>query len=379
VGVEVATFLRATLRRWWVVLLVMLLAAGGAFLYTRDTKDTFHGSVVLTVPAVQASTTGSNAQYVENFQTSLTTSDVVKQVAADTKVSTSDLTDGLASSQLNNSSFIEVTYDGSTAAQAKAVVVSAAKRTSAYLARSATQAAQAQRDSAVAAVTAAQKKLTTAQKNMDAFTAKYGLLDPTVALQSAQSQVTQLNVSRLQAIANDRSTKGFDDAIATARKQVATLAPVVRKFNTVSQDLRQAQSGYADAQAKATAAAQALATAESAALIDTPTADRIKARTVIIKAVAIAAGIGLVLGLGLAMLLTAIRRDKPRGRRRRRRAGTTPELPSTAAAAESEPATDRPPTEAPPTGTGTQPHKTAAAPAASGGHRAGPSVDLEKV
>ena len=132
----------------------------------------------LTVPAAQASTTGSNAQYVENFQTSLTTSEVVDQVSHDTKVSTGDLKSGLASSQLNNSSFIEVTYNGTTAAQAKAVVVSAAKRTAAYLSRSVTQAAKAQHDAAVSAVAQSQKQLAAAQKTMDAFVAKYGPATP---------------------------------------------------------------------------------------------------------------------------------------------------------------------------------------------------------
>ena len=48
---EVGTFLRATLRRWWIVLLVVVLAAAVAFGATLGTKDTYDGSVVLTVPA----------------------------------------------------------------------------------------------------------------------------------------------------------------------------------------------------------------------------------------------------------------------------------------------------------------------------------------
>jgi capsular polysaccharide biosynthesis protein len=355
--VEVGTFLRATLRRWWIVLLVVVLAGAVAFVATLGTKDTYDGAVVLTVPAVQASTTGSNAQYVENFQTTLTISQVIDQVSHDTKVSTDDLSSGLASSQLNNSSYIEVTYNGTTSAQAKAVVVSAAKRTAAYLARSVTEAAKAAHDSAVAAATQSRKQLDAAQKTMDAFVAKYGPGDPSDALQSAQSSINQLSVSRLQAIANNRSTKGFDTAIATARKQVQTLGPLVRTFNSASQKLKQAQGAYSDAQAKSASTAQALATAESTVLLDTPTADLVKSRSVVIKAMAIAAGIGLVLGLGLAMLLAALRRDKPRGRRRRR-VGT--------AAASTEADDD---------------HEPVARADAVGGHRAptGSGADLEKV
>ncbi len=314
---EVGTFLRATLRRWWIVVLVVVLAAGVALIAKSGTKNTYDGSVVLTVPPLQASTTGSNAQYVENFQTSLTTSDVIDQVSGDTEVSKDDLKSGLGANQVNNSSFIEVTYNGVTSGQAKAVVVSAAKRTAAYLARSVTIAAKEQHDAAVSAVAANQKQLASAQKSMDAFTAKYGVLDPSLALQSAQASINQLSVSRLQAIANDKSTKGYDEAIKAARKQVDTLGPVVRTYNSVSQAFKQAQTAYSDAQAKAASTAQALATAQSSVLLDTPTADLVKGRTVMLKAVAIAAGIGLVLGLGLAMLLTALRRDKPRGRRRR--------------------------------------------------------------
>jgi capsular polysaccharide biosynthesis protein len=370
---EVAPFLRATLRRWWLVLLVVVLGAGVAFLLTRNTKDTYDGTVVLTVPAVQASTTGSNAQYVENFQTSLTTAGVVKQVSSDTKVSTSDLTDGLLASQVNNSSYIQVTYNATTPSQAKAVVVSAAKRTSAYLARSVTNDAIKAHDAAVAGVTAAQKSLTAAQKAMDAFTAKYGPLDPTDALQSAQSSINQLSVSRLQAIANEKNTKGFDSAISAARKQVTALGPVVRQYKSVSQNLSQAQSAYSDAQSKRASTSQALAVAEAPVLLDTPTADIVKAKTVIIKSVAIAAGVGLVLGVGLAMLLAALRRNKePRRSRRRRRSRSGSASADAAAATTSEASS----------GTDTE-ESAAAVDSSTGGHRAPvrttPDPDFEKV
>ena len=92
-------------------------------------------------------------------------------------------------------------------------------------------------------------------------------------------------------------------------------------------------------------------------LLDPPTADLVKARSVVLKAVAIAAGIGLVLGLALAMLLAALRRDKPR----------------VAAGAGRAPRPDR----GTPTTSASRPDRTHH----RGGHRApaGSGVDLEQV
>ncbi len=341
---EVATFLKAALRWWWIAVLVAALAAAGAYLVTRNTKDSYDASIVVTVPAAQAGTTGSNGQYVENFQTSLTTSDVVKQVARDTGESESALTDGLGASQLNNSSFIEVSYNSTSAKTAEAVVLSAAKRTGAYLSRSAVQSATTVQQATAAASAAADAALAKAQKALDTFAAAHGAIDPNVAYQAAVSAITQLTVSKQQAIAQGRSTTNFDAAIQQATQQAATLRPIVVEYNTLTERVRQAQLVAAAAQAREAASIETLVSAKEPPLLGSASRDLVTADSTIVKAVAIAGGVGLVLGIALVLLLTALTGGPRRGRgtRRTRKREPAADAQSTDVAAQPGAVTDLP-------------------------------------
>jgi capsular polysaccharide biosynthesis protein len=311
---EIGTYVRGLLTKSWIVVLLAVLAGAGAYVAERGVRDAYQATVNVTVPAAAAATAGSNGQYVANFSVGLTTPGVVADVSQQTGESKNALTDGLAADQLGNSSFISVTYTAPDAATAVEVVDSAAKSTSTLLAQPAVQTATNALTSAKQALTTATAQQTSAQDAVSAYTAKHGLIDPNVLYNATQSSLTQLNVSKQNAIAQGRSTSNFDTAIASAQARLTALAPQVVEYNALSRSLNQAELATQTAQSRVITAAGDLASANAAPLIGDPTSSLVSRSSVVRKAVAVAAGLGLVLGLALILLvefLAATRRPRP--------------------------------------------------------------------
>lgn len=303
---EIGTYLRGLLRRWWLVVLIALIAASGAFVIDGGATDSYTASDNITVPQNLATTAGANGQYVANFKVGLTTPDVLNTVAKDAGVSTSTVSSRLSASQVGSSSFIKVSYIGKNRDRAQIAVASATRATADLLAKGAIQTATTEQSAAQTALSDATTQVDDAQKALDAFTATHGYVDPNVLFQAAQSSITQLNVSKQQAIASGHSTGNFDAAISSAQAQLATLAPEVGAYNKLFHALTQAQGLVAAAQSRVSTASQDLAIAKAPPLIDQPTVTVTTGRSTLIKGVAIAAGIGVVLGLALILLIEYI-------------------------------------------------------------------------
>lgn len=313
---EIGTYARGLLTKSWIVVLLAVLAGGGAYLAERGVRNAYQGSVNVTVPAAAAATAGSNGQYVANFSVGLTTPGVIADVAKSTGESKTALNSGLSANQLGNSSFIQVTYTAADAATAVDVVTTAAKDTSALLAQPAVQTATNTLDAAKKALTTASAQQSTAQAAITAYTAKHGLVDPNVLYNAAQSSLTQLNVSKQQAIAQGRGTSNFDSAIESAQSRLDGLAPLVVQYNALSRALDQAGLATQTAQSRVITASGDLADANSAPLIGDPSSSLVSRSSVVTKAVAVAAGLGLVLGLALVLLvefLAATRKPRQDG------------------------------------------------------------------
>jgi len=310
---EIGTYVKGLLTKSWIVVLLAVLAGAGAYLAERGVRDAYQATVNVTVPSAQAGTAGSNGQYVANFAVGLTTPTVVAQVSQATGEQKTALTDGLDASQLGNSSFIAVTYTAADAATAVEVVNAAAKSTSALLAQPAIQTATTTSDAAKQALTTATAQQKAAQDAVNAWTAKHGVIDPNVLYQAAQSSLTQLSVSKQNAIAQGRSTSNFDTAIANAQARLNALAPQVVEYNALTRALNQDELAMQTAQSRVISAAGELADANAAPLIGDPTSALVSRKSVVTRAVAVAAGLGFVLGLALVLLvefLSATRRPR---------------------------------------------------------------------
>jgi capsular polysaccharide biosynthesis protein len=316
---ELAGLLKGLLKRSWLILLIALLAGGGAFWLQRDAKDTYRSSVNVTVPPSQASTSGANGQYVANFTVGLGVDAVVDQVSATTGVGRNTLKSGIKADQIGNSSFITVTYTGTSRAQASAVVVAAATRTSALLAQPAIETATNALSVATTAQTQAAAQEKAASTAVSTYLAKHGGIDPHVRYQALQASITQLSVSKQQAIAQGHATANFDSAITSGQRSLTTLAPQITQYDTLTRTLNQADLAAQTAQARVVAASSDLADAKAAPLVGAAHTTLVTAQETLVRAVAIAVGLGFVLGLGLVLLVELVMAS-----RRQRRTSPSP-------------------------------------------------------
>jgi hypothetical protein len=310
---EIGTYLRGLLRRWWLVVLIAAIAAAGAFVILGGSTDSYTASVNITVPQSLATTAGANGQYVANFKVGLTSPEVVDAVAKATGVSGSTISSRLSASQVASSSFIKVSYVGKNRDHAKVAVTAATKATADLLAKGAIQTANTEVTAAKAAYADATTQADAAQRALDAYTAANGYVDPNILFQAAQSSITQLNVSKQQAIAQGHPTGNFDVAINNAQVQLTLLAPKVGAYNKLNHAVSDSQGLVSSARSRESTAAQDLAIASAPALIDQPTIAVTTGQSTLIKGVAIAGGIGVVLGLALILLIeyiTASRRQR---------------------------------------------------------------------
>ena len=298
---EIRQYVRGLLSRMWIVVLVTFLAAGAAYAAVRDTKDTYAGTVTVTVPAAQAITAGANGQYIANFTAGLNSNSVIDKISKDTGESADALDAGLSTNQLGNSSFISVTYVSTSPDKAEQVAKAAAIRTSELLAAPAIaqqQAIQANAQKALDDATATAQK---AQAALDAFTKTHGRVDSD--LQAAQSELSNLSVSKLSAQANARPTAGFDTKIAEQEALIAKLQPLVSQYDALDRAASTTGVAQQGAAARVVSATGDLAIASSPPLLEDPTHVLQPKKTVVFKTVALAAGLAFVLGFGLILLI----------------------------------------------------------------------------
>ena len=304
---EIDSYFGAIRRRLWILILVPLLAAGAVIAWELLQPPQYQATATVAAPAVvggSGSTTnqysGANAPraFVADFSGAITSPLIVNQVAEKTGAAPNAVKDGLAVSQIGDSSLVQVTYTTTKRDRAVPVLNEAASATIRFLFQ--TQ------------VTLAQKMVGEARKAVDkvngelgAFYRRTGQVLPDEAYRISAQQVADLQ--REQASARSRGEYGqataLESAISAKKKEVADLAPQVATYQSLVDRKGQAlgrlnvlEEGLERAQAQYSAA-------DPRSIVTLGQVQKASVLASLVKKVVPALGAGLFLAVGLILML----------------------------------------------------------------------------
>ena len=304
---EIDSYFGAIRRRLWILILVPLLAAGAVIAWELLQPPQYQATATVAAPAVVGGSgsptnqySGANAPraFVADFSGAITSPLIVNQVAEKTGAAPNAVADGLAVSQIGDSSLVQVTYTTTKRDRAVPVLNEAASATIRFLFQ--TQ------------VTLAQKMVSEARKAVDkvngelgAFYRKTGQVLPDEAYRIRAQQVADLQ--REQASARSRGeyaqATALESAISAKKKEVADLAPQVATYQSLVDRKGQAlgrlnvlEEGLERAQAQYSAA-------DPRSIVTLGQVQKASVLASLVKKVVPALGAGLFLAVGLILML----------------------------------------------------------------------------
>jgi capsular polysaccharide biosynthesis protein len=292
--VEIDSYFGAIRRRLWILILVPLLAAGAVIAWELLQPPQYQATATVAAPAVVGGSTtnqysGANAPraFVADFSGAITSPLIVNQVAEKTGAAPNAVKDGLAVSQIGDSSLVQVTYTTTKRDRAVPVLNEAASATIRFLFQ--TQVTLAQK-----MVSEARKAVDKVNAELGAFYRRTGQVLPDEAYRISAQQVADLQ--REQATA-------LESAISAKKKEVADLAPQVATYQSLVDRKDQALSrlnvleeGLERAQAQYSAA-------DPRSIVTIGQVQRTSVLASLVKKVVPALGAGLFLAVGLILML----------------------------------------------------------------------------
>jgi uncharacterized protein involved in exopolysaccharide biosynthesis len=303
--VEIDSYLGAMRRRLWILILVPLLAAGAVIAWELRQSPDYQATATVAAPAAVGGAatnqySGANAPraFVADFSGAITSPLIVNQVAEKTGAAPDTVKDGLAVSQIGDSSLVQVTYTTPERDRAVPVLNEAAGATIRFLFQ--TQ------------VTLAEKMATEARKAVDkvngelgAFYRKTGQVLPDEAYRIAAQQVADLQREQVSARSRGEYTQAtaLESAISARQKEVAALAPQVATYQSLVDRKEQAlgrlnvlEEGLERAQAQYSAA-------DPRSIVTIGEVQKASGLASLARKVVPALGAGLFLAVGLVLML----------------------------------------------------------------------------
>jgi capsular polysaccharide biosynthesis protein len=303
--VEIDSYLGAIRRRLWILILVPLLAAGAVIAWELRQPPEHQVTATVAAPAVVGGSatnqySGANAPraFVADFSGAITSPLIVNQVAERTGADPNAVKNGLAVSQIGESSLVQVTYTTPDRDRAVPVLNETAGATIRFLFQ--TQ------------VTLAQKMVDEARKGVDkvngelgAFYRKTGQVLPDEAYRIAAQQVADLQREQESARSRGEYTQAtaLESTISARKKEVAALAPQVATYQSLVDRKEQAlgrlnvlEEGLERAQAQYSAA-------DPRSIVSIGEVQKASTLTSLAKKVVAALGAGLFLAVGIVLML----------------------------------------------------------------------------
>ena len=302
---EIDSYFGAIRRRLWILILVPLLAAGAVIAWELLQPPQYQATATVAAPAVVGGSTtnqysGANAPraFVADFSGAITSPLIVNQVAEKTGAAPDAVQNGLAVSQIGDSSLVQVTYTTRERDRAVPVLNEAASATIRFL-------FQTQVTLAEKMVGQARKAVDKVNGELGAFYRRTGQVLPDEAYRIGAQQVADLQ--REQASARSRGeyaqATALESAISARKKEVADLAPQVAAYQSLI-DRRDQALGRLNVLEEGLERAQAqYSAADPRSIVTIGQVQKASVLASLVKKVVPALGAGLFLAVGLILML----------------------------------------------------------------------------
>ncbi len=310
---EIADYLSIVRKRLWILVLVPLLAGGIVTGLVLAGGPRYAATATVAAPALvggpssnQYSGSNGPSAFVANFVAAVTSSRIVNQVAAQTKVPAPEVAAGLGTTPIGGSSLIQVTYQSPVRAQAGPVAGVAASDTIRFLFQS--QVTLAERTVAEAA-----KAVAEADAKLVAFYRATGMVLPDKAYEIKSQQLANLQqqVAQNQAAGLSGAASALAATVRAKQAELRILVPRVVTYQSLVDRKQQVTQQLSLQQQNLDQARAQYSAADPATVVSLGETERVSPLAQVLRKGGPAAGAGLFLGAGIVLLLEVLGR-RPR-------------------------------------------------------------------
>ncbi|HEY2704602.1 MAG TPA: Wzz/FepE/Etk N-terminal domain-containing protein [Candidatus Dormibacteraeota bacterium] len=298
---EIKDYITAIRRRFMVVVTLPLLAAVATAGLLFVQAERFQATAVVIVPALSAKgySTSAVTQYFNTYKDVLISKPVIDELSKQTGIKSTELVPYLTAATVSASSnIINVTFTGTTKAQAARVAGLAA-----HLSLDALVAPQL--SLAQAALVTARGEQSSASGSLAQFTRQTGLLSPDVDYRLKVAELSQLTVQLEQArIAADQGrVSSLQPLIAQRQQSLTTLSAQLIAYQQINDGYKSAVASVTHAQQQVDGVKALIASNASSSAVSVSAADRVSRMPVIVKGASISGVVALVLALLMIVVL----------------------------------------------------------------------------
>lgn len=311
---EILDYLRAKGPKLVILVMLPFLAGAAAFYVLAGQPPRYEGELQVTVPDALASGTSSLGLYVANFRQTLTSAEVVDEIASRTGAQADELRTGLEVRQVGQANRIQLSYVSASRDPVAVVPRVAAQTTMAVLASEDVE--YEQRELAVA-----DERHEEARAAVDQFRVETGILFPEDEYSSAAEGLRDLEEQLAAAEAS-----GFNVTAGELRPQVEALrarrdvlGQQLLTYQGLAQDLDSADGVRRSARNELVKVETQLELMRSGDLLGEVETERMSQGQTLLAGVAIAAGVAFLLGLGILAAPDVLGRTPTRSSRTARR------------------------------------------------------------
>lgn len=288
--------------RLWILVALPLVSAGVTFGLLVDTPPQYQTITVLTVPSTVSggSSAGSVAQYMANFEQTIVSEPIIEQVVEEVGTEGGEIQDGLDTTQLGNSSLIQVSYQGPDSDEAAEIVEVATGAAFNRVAEIQLPFGESL-ETLESRLSQSTSDLDSADAELEDFLVENGLVLPREEYLMAAADVSRLKNEILRAESEAASTFALEEALEERRQELAHIGEELPEYDRLHAAVDRAEEDVDDAQDELRLTENQLGQLEPQ-MTEVRT-ESLGTLRIVGRGIGVAAGIGFIAALALIVLL----------------------------------------------------------------------------